>query len=57
MILFENVFDVDKLDFVKFEEINSQYEATLINIKGLARISGVGGSKIEALNNLHANLV
>lgn len=46
-----------KLKHLKFEYINNEYVATLIDSSGYEIIKGYGNEIIEAINDLHSNLL
>ena len=46
-----------KLKHLKFEQINNEYVATLIDSSGYEIIKGYGREIIEAINDLHCNLL
>ena len=45
------------LKYLKFQVQNEAYKATLIDLKGYEIINGYGRTQVEALNDLHSNLL
>lgn len=46
-----------ELKYLKFQEQNDGYRVSLIDEKGYAILYGYGASQVEALNDLHNNLI
>lgn len=46
-----------ELKYLKFQELNNRYMVSLIDEKGYNILYGYGTSKVEALNDLHNNLI
>jgi hypothetical protein len=47
----------DELKHLKFEVQNKQHIVTLMDLKGYKIINGYGNTPVEALNDLHHNLL
>jgi hypothetical protein len=45
------------LKYLKFEVVNDNYEASLNDTNGYIMIKGYGKTIIEAINDLHHNLI
>ena len=45
------------LKYLKFEVINNVFEVSLNDTKGYTIIKGYGDSVIEAINDMHNNLI
>lgn len=45
------------LKYLKFQVQKEAYKATLIDLEGYEIINGYGRTQVEALNDLHSNLL
>jgi len=54
----QEIYDNKKgLKHLKFEYVSSEYVVTLVDNKGYEILRGYGNSIIEAINDLHHNLI
>jgi len=53
----EKVKNMDDLKYLKFEILNNEYVAILIDEQDYEILKGYGKTQIEALNDLHRNLI
>jgi hypothetical protein len=47
----------NELKYLKFEELSNEHVVTLIDETGYEIIRGYGNTIIEAINDLHSNLI
>ncbi|MEO9483894.1 MAG: hypothetical protein ABJG47_10630 [Ekhidna sp.] len=47
----------DKLNHLKFEFYNDEYTASLIDYAGFEILRGYGPTRLDAINDLHKNLI
>lgn len=50
-------FFISELEHLKFETVNGEFVAILVDNTEYEIIKGYGKSQVEALNDLHSNLV
>jgi len=49
--------EINQLKHLKFEEHQNEYMVTLIDLKGFEIVKGYGSTSIDALNDLHHQLL
>lgn len=54
---YDEVLIKAELKYLKFGRVQNKYEATLIDEGGYEIIKGYGKSTIEAINDMHNNLI
>jgi hypothetical protein len=57
MIKMQTTIDLNQLKFLKVEKRKNEYIATLVDGTGYEILKGYGITSIEAINDLHSNLV
>jgi len=55
--MLNSLINISELDYLKWEYSNDEYIVSLIDLQGYIIIRGYGISIIEAINDLHSNLL
>ncbi len=53
----ELFIEVRQMKHLKFEKLNGEHIVTLIDNSGFEMVKGYGETVVEALNDLHSNLI
>lgn len=51
------MINISQFRYLKFEYLNCEYTVTLVNLEGFPVLKGYGESIVEAINDLHSNLL